>query len=164
MLWEGWNPAYTIKKIMEVVVLILTEASHTLHEIPFSERLPCIQLDLHSLNPRVKEYYDKNADAGWRAANFFARTYAQIELELIDNPTVSLEEIERSVVVVTELLAGCKDAPENVSASDVRKAFRRLKGKRLAEWCEEERRWAALIAPAYEIVYYPPAGRLINSA
>jgi len=148
LLWDQWSPARSIKDILDVVAFMLV--IDPVCTAPSDERLPGIPLNFHHLSRGISRYLESRGDEGFvRAANFFARAFAQAELQLITDPIVEPAELEMSVVVIKELLEyffgkpQLDDPPEGSTSNDPTVAFKGL--QRLSDWRLEEQRWANAI-------------------
>ena len=160
MLFGDWNAKYKIKDIMDVVTFMLM--IDPVYRRDVSDKLPGISLGFHDCNRLVAKYLaETGPDAFWRATNFFARAYSKVEL--IDDPIVTLGEIDVSRTVVVELLkhftgsSVINDPPEGSTSNDPSIAFRSLEGKQISDLQKEERRWADVLAPICDIRFRLPS-------
>lgn len=156
MLFEEWEVTYRIKDIMDVVGFML--AIDPLCRSHFDDRVRGKPLGFHDVNRSVTDYRNhRDSDAFMRATNFFARAYAQSDVELITDPTVTEEELEISVKVIKELLEASKivlnSPPEGSISTDPSVAF--SGPHRISDWREKERRWAKEISVGFGILSSP---------
>lgn len=156
LLFDQWLPARTIKEIMDVVAFMLT--IHPAYRADFSDELPGIPLKFHEMHTLTSRYYTGDKEQFRRAAIFFAGVYGRPSEDLIDNPTLEEYELQVAQKVVNELLEFIKEQKSKAEGCAHSSPFEHLKpGKSmLADFRNEERHWAEILAKEFNIIFAPP--------
>jgi ubiquitin-protein ligase len=141
---DTWGSEVTILDILHDIAAMLV-VSPTCHWDTFLHRLLPRLRPHNVLKQDVMTFFNKDREAFLRATNFFSRAFAQDGDVLEANRVVTPDDVESTVLTITELIDHFENGrsrvlPHGFSRSNVRSTFERV--HTLQEYRSEEKRWA----------------------
>jgi ubiquitin-protein ligase len=141
---ETWGSEVTILDILHDIAAMLVVSPICRWDTVLYRLLP--RLRPHNvLKWDVMAFFNKDKEAFLRATNFFSRAFAQDEHVPEANREVTADDVEGTVLTITELIGHFENGrsrvlPHGFSKSNVRHMFERV--HTLQEFRSEEKRWA----------------------
>jgi ubiquitin-protein ligase len=141
---DTWGSEVTILDILHDIAAMLVVSPTCRWDSVLYQLLP--RLRPHTVLKRdVMTFFDQNKEAFLRATNFFSRAFAQDGNALEANREVTPDDVEGTVLTITELIDHFENGrsrvlPYGFSKNNVRPTFERV--QTLQEFRGEEKRWA----------------------